>query len=233
MSNLGTPCDRKLWYTVNQPSAGERLGGPVLLKFLYGDIIERLILGLAKIAGHTVEGEQDELDIGGVKGHRDAVIDGELIDVKSATTHSFNKFKEHKLKTDDPFGYLTQIGAYLHASQTDPKVTQKDRASFIAVDKQLGHICLDTYSKSDTDYDKLVSDKQSMVRSVSPPARGFSDVAEGKSGNRKLGTECSYCPFKSTCWPGLRTFNYSSGPSFLTVVAREPNVGESGRTRKF
>ncbi len=232
MSNLGTPCDRKLWYSVRRPDAGERLGGPATLKFLYGDIIERLIIGLAKIAGHRVEGEQSELDIDGVKGHRDAVIDGHLVDVKSATTHSFNKFREHKLTTDDPFGYLTQIGAYLHASQTDPLVTEKSKASFLAVDKQLGHLCLDTYNKSDTDYSKLVSAKRDILALDTPPPRGYSDRPEGKSGNRKLGIECSYCPFKHECWPGLRTFNYSSGPTFLTKVEREPKVDED-RKKKF
>lgn len=229
MSNLGTPCDRKLWYSVNRPGVGERLGGPATFKFLFGDIIERIVLGLAKFAGHSVTGEQDELEIGGVKGHRDAVIDGRLVDVKSATTHSFNKFKEHKLLTDDPFGYVTQIGAYLDASQEDPLVKDKDKASFVAVDKQLGHICIDTYSKSDTDYNKLVSEKRSMVGRSEPPARAFTDVPDGKSGNRKLGTECSYCPFKSECWPGLRTFTYSGGPTFLTKVVREPKVTEAKR----
>lgn len=229
MSNLGTPCDRKLWYTVNKPGMAERLGGATTFKFLYGDIIERIVLGLAKIAGHTVTGEQDELEIGGIKGHRDAVIDGRLVDVKSATTHSFNKFKEHKLLTDDPFGYVTQIGAYLDASQKDPLVEDKDKASFIAVDKQLGHICIDTYSKSDTDYAKLVSDKLSMVRTHTPPPRAYADVADGKSGNRKLCTECSYCPFKQVCWPGLRTFTYAGGPTFLSKVVREPNVTEAKR----
>lgn len=233
MSNLGTPCDRKLWYTVNRPGAGEQQGGTTTLKFLYGDIIERIILGLAKFSGHTVEGEQDELDIGGVKGHRDAVVDGRLVDVKSATTHSFNKFKEHRLETDDPFGYIKQIGAYLDASQKDPLVKDKDKASFIAVDKQLGHICIDTYNKSDMDYTKLVDEKRSMVSLASPPARAFSDVPDGKSGNRKLGTECSYCPFKSECWPGLRSFAYAGGPTFLTKVVKEPKVDEVGGKRKF
>lgn len=233
MSNLGTPCDRKLWYSINKPELGERLGGAASLKFLYGDIIERVILGLAKIAGHTVTGEQTELNIDGVPGHRDAVIDGRLVDVKSATTHSFNKFKEHKLTTDDPFGYLIQIGAYLDASQEDELVKDKDKASFVAVDKQLGHICIDTYNRDTTDYAALVLDKRSMVSEKEPPARGFTDVPDGKSGNRKLCTECSYCPFKAACWPGLRTFTYSNGPTFLTKVEREPKVEEYGRHKKF
>lgn len=233
MSNLGTPCDRKLWYSVNQPGLAEPLPGYTSFKFLYGDILERVLLALAKLAGHTVEGEQTELEIGGVKGHRDAVVDGRLIDVKTATTHSFSKFRDHRLRSDDPFGYLTQIGAYLHASQSDDTVKDKGKTSFIAIDKQLGHICIDTYEKDSTDYEQLVVSKQAMVSMDTPPDRGFGDVPEGKSGNRKLCTECSYCPFKSTCWPGLRTFTYSNGPTFLTKVEREPKVEETGSPRKF
>lgn len=252
MSNLGTSCDRKLWYSVKHPELGEPLSGPVHFKFLYGDILERVVLGLAEIAGHTVEGEQDELIVEGVKGHRDAVIDGRLIDVKSATTHSFQKFSNHKLRTDDPFGYLTQIGTYLHASQNDPLVKDKDKASFVAVDKQLGHIAVDTYEFPDVGeptpgadgrhlgagraspvVEHVLGKKQILSRET-PPDRAFSDIPDGKSGNRKLGTECSYCPFKHACWPGLRTFNYSNGPTFLTKVEREPNVVEKtdGQAKK-
>jgi hypothetical protein len=234
MSNLGTRCDRKLWYSVNKPELAENLSGATSFKFLYGDILESLVLGLAKLAGHSVEGEQDELSIGEVKGHRDAVIDGRLTDVKSATTHSFAKFRDHKLRIDDPFGYLTQIGSYLHASQKDPLVKDKDKASFIAVDKQLGHIVVDTYEKDATDYDLLVEQKSALLANEGLPERGFGDQPEGKSGNRKLCTECSYCPFKGACWPGLRTFTYSNGPTFLTKVVREPQVEEkTDGKRKF
>lgn len=218
-------------------------------------------MGLAEIAGHTVEGEQTEVEISGIKGHRDAVIDGRLIDVKSATTHSFQKFRDHKLRTDDPFGYLVQLGAYLDASQKDDCVKDKDKASFVAVDKQLGHIVIDTYeypndSRSSelpevlgeqrgsdvadslaVSYAELVKRKRTLLDSGDIPPRGFSDIPEGKSGNRKLCTECSYCPFKQTCWPSLRTFNYAGGPVFLTHVEREPNVDEKtkdgGSKRKF
>ena len=56
------------------------------------------------------------------------------------------------------------------------------------------------------------------------PNRAFSDVPDGKSGNMKLGTQCSYCEFKKVCWPDLKTYIYSSGPRYLTKVVREPKV---------
>lgn len=219
LSNIGTPCDRKLWYMINKPELAEPLSPSTKLKFLFGDILEELLLWLAEQSGHTVTDKQKEVEVNGVKGHIDALIDTHLVDVKSASSRSFDKFKYGLNASNDTFGYLHQLGAYSHA--IGAKVL-----AFLAVDKQFGHICLDTHEKDDTDYPKLVEKKKYIVSLPDPPKRTFSDVPEGKSGNRKLCTECSYCPFKQSCFPGLRTFVYSTGPVYLTHVAREPLVPE-------
>lgn len=220
MSNLGTPCKRKLWYSINTPRLAEPLSAPTRIKFLFGDILEEFLLFLARAAGHTVEREQEEIDIDGVKGHIDGTIDGELVDCKSASTYSFQKFKSHGLEGDDAFGYLTQLGGY------GSKVGE-GRNHFLAIDKTLGNICLDSWDKPDTDYVKEVQDARAILQSPVPPPRGYDDVADGASGNRKLGVACSYCAFHGTCWPGLRTYAYASGPRFLTKVVREPKVDRS------
>jgi hypothetical protein len=227
LSNLGTPCDRKLWYTINKPEQSEPLSASVRLKFLFGDIIEQLLLFLARATGHTVSNEQAEVDLHGVRGHIDAVIDGELVDVKSASSYSFKKFRSGGLEGDDPFGYRTQLNGYLTAlSRTDNATVNPDRAHFLVVDKTLGHICLDTHSKVDVDYAQMVESRRAMLSWPTPPDRGYADVPDGASGNRRLGMECSYCPFKSTCWEGLRVFAYSNRPVFLTRVVRQPKVQE-------
>lgn len=227
LSNIGTECHRKLWYTINQPDKAEPISNNVRFKFLFGDILEELLLFLAKESGHDVQGCQDEVSINGVKGHRDAVIDGRVVDVKSASSFSFKKFLSNSLRNDDPFGYIDQLGGYLHAGLDDPIVTEKDVASFLVVDKTLGHICLDTYPKPDTDYTAKVESLKDMLKAPEPPERAFEDVPEGKSGNRKLCTQCSYCSFKHHCWPDLRVFTYSKGPVFLTEVSKEPKVLEA------
>ncbi len=223
LSAIGTECQRKLWYSIKEPEKGEKLSGPTRFKFLFGDILEELLLFLAEEAGHSVEGRQTPLTINGVKGHRDAIIDGRLVDCKSASTYSYNKFKSNGLRGNDPFGYLDQLGAYLAASDD---VKEKDVASFLVVDKTLGNICLDTYPKSDVDYGMKVEELKAMLELPEPPPKHYEDIPEGKSGNRKLGTNCSYCPFKYHCWPEVRTFLYSNGPVFLTHVEREPKVIE-------
>lgn len=224
MSNFGKP-ERQLWYSINQPEKAEPLRPEVKLKFLYGDVIEHLMLMLIKASGHTVKGEQDELDINGLKGHRDAIVDGVLVDVKSASSFAFDKFAYGKLKDDDAFGYIDQLSLYLTASQDD--VSVKKQAAFIAVNKESGKLALDVHTLESKDYTKELSAKRGMLAEPHPPERCYSDVEDGKSGNRKLGVNCSYCPFKHTCWPGLRTFiSKGQAPKYLTKVVREPDMAE-------
>jgi hypothetical protein len=226
-SNIGQPCDRKLWYSINTPDDAEPFQPVAKFKFLYGHILEALVLFLAAEAGHKVEGCQEKVGIAGVEGSRDAIIDGVLVDVKSANSRSYQKFNDGTLNTsNDSFGYLDQLDFYLEASQDDEKLTTKDRAAFFAVDKELGHLCLDFHPRQHKEWEKVVEEKRDLLTRESPPERGFQDVPEGKSGNRRLTVPCSYCPFKKTCWPNLRTYIYSNGPMFLTHVERAPKVTE-------
>jgi len=227
MSNIGKPCERQLWYEVNQPELGEPLRAETYMKFLFGDIIEELILFLAELAGHEVTGRQDEQEIENVKGHRDAVIDGTLVDVKSASTYSFKKFKEGTLKENDSFGYVPQLQSYLSAGQTDDQITDKSRAAFLVLDKTLGHLTLDIHQKDETNWAEVYAAKKEVIADKDNiPPRGFQDEPFGQSGNMKLGVNCSYCPFKKSCWPEARTFLYSTGPITLTKVELEPRVNE-------
>lgn len=226
MSMIGQPCNRKLYYEINNPEEKEPFKGPQFMKFLTGHLLEEVVLWLAEKSGHTVTGRQDEMEIAGIKGHRDAVIDGMTTDAKSASTYSFQKFKEHRLGEDDPFGYMTQLNSYVEAGKDDPLVTVKDEGAFLVIDKTLGNICLDRYKKSSFPVEKLYEYKKDMVNRPEPPSRGFEPIPEGKSGNMKLGVNCSYCDFKNKCYPNLRTFVYAKGPVFLTSVKKEPNVPE-------
>lgn len=226
MSMIGQPCNRKLYYEINNPEEKEPFKGPQFMKFLTGHLLEEVVLWLAEKSGHTVVGRQDEMEIAGVKGHRDAVIDGMTTDAKSASTYSFQKFKEHRLGEDDPFGYMTQLNSYVEAGKDDPLVTIKDEGAFLVIDKTLGNICLDRYKKSSFPVEKLYEYKKDMVNRPEPPSRGFEPIPEGKSGNMKLGVNCSYCDFRKKCYPGLRTFLYAKSPVFLTTVKKEPNVPE-------
>jgi hypothetical protein len=232
MSNLGANCERKLWYTVNVPEEGEKFSPSVSLKFMFGDVVENIILSLAKEAGHEIIDQQMELRIdtplGPVVGHIDAIIDGCLVDVKSASTYSYNKFMNGTLEENDPFNYIEQTSTYLYAlsEMNHPALVDRDNVYFLVVDKTLGHFGLARYPARKRDYRRFATDRLAMTKSHTPPARGFADVEAGKSGNRKLGTECSYCNFKKVCWPNIRAFAYAGKVEFLTNVANEPKVPE-------
>jgi hypothetical protein len=227
MSNLGQPCTRKLWYTCNLPASdAEQLRPSTKFKFLYGDLLEDVIINLVIAAGHEVTGLQGEMSIDGIKGHRDCVIDGMTVDVKTASPFAFTKFKKGELRGEgkDAFGYIGQLSSYVYAAKDDPLVTDKKRGAFLAVDKVSGEICLDIY-----DFTKEIAEKEETVKRIKaevnasePPARAFEPVADGKQGNMKLPVNCSYCDFKKHCHPGLRTFLYSGGPRFLTEVVKKP-----------
>jgi hypothetical protein len=237
MSEIGKPCVRQVWYGVNKPELGEKMEGHTLLKFLYGDCVEELVLMLAEQAGHKVEKRQErkEWDLGDgwkVSGRIDAVIDGVLVDVKSCSPYAFDKFKDGLTDANDSFGYRAQLAGY----NLDDKYK---RMGFLAVDKQNGRI---GFFELPLGEGMEASSKMIAVRnacsSSGKPVRHFELVPEGKSGNMKLCTECSYCPYKWDCWKdandgkGLRAFAYSTGPVFLGTVAKEPKVPELHPKRK-
>ena len=224
MSGIGKP-NCQLWFENNEPEYAEPMRGPAYFKFLYGAILETIMLFLAEAAGHRVEGTQDEQEIAGVPGHRDAVIDGSLVDAKSASPYSYKKFENGTLEYNDAFGYIEQLGSYLESGQSDPLITDKDGAYFWAVDKSSGDMCLLRIPRSETKYDDLYNHKKEVIAG-SRPHRAYDPIPDGKSGNLKLDTQCSYCEFKKRCHPNLRTFLYSNGPRFLTKVVKTPDVPE-------
>ena len=223
MSNLGKG-DRQIWYEVVSDFEREPLPPDTKIKFLFGDIWEAIMLFLAKEAGHEVTHEQEEVVIDGVVGHMDAVIDGTVVDVKTASKYAFKKFKDGTLQDNDAFGYYEQLAGYSHA------LGGIDGA-WLAVEKEQGHMALLPAPREDLEalnIPERIAHLKAVVDSPTPPERCYEDEEFGKSGNRALGVNCSYCPFKFDCWKdsndgvGLRTFLYSRGPVYMTQVEREP-----------
>lgn len=220
LSSIGKPL-RKIWYDIKEPIE-EPIGASARLKFLYGDIIEDIALWLAKVAGHKVERRQEEVEHYGIKGHIDSIIDGEVVDVKSASPHSFTKFSQKNLPQNDPFGYMAQLESY------DEEVG-KGNPGFLAINKVTGEICLyqpDKIFDMPNTKELIERAKEALKKDTPPTQRCYEDIEDGKSGNRKLCCGCTYCPYKFKCWPGLRAFKYADGIKYLTVVNKEPKVEE-------
>ena len=80
MSNIGKP-NRQLWYDMKYPDESNSIAPSTFIKFLYGHLLEEVVLLLVRLAGHEVTDEQKNVKVKGVEGHMDCVIDGEVIDV--------------------------------------------------------------------------------------------------------------------------------------------------------
>ena len=92
MSNIGKK-PRQLWFDMNSPKdKQEALPPSLFIKFLYGRLLEEVMLFLVKLSGHKVTGEQKEVSVDGIKGHMDCIIDGEVFDIKKTSGFSFSKF---------------------------------------------------------------------------------------------------------------------------------------------
>jgi hypothetical protein len=222
LSYMGPRCPKALWHSIHTPELAERLPPWAEFKFMFGDIMEELAISLAKEAGHTVEGEQDAVSVDGIEGHRDCVIDGCIVDVKSASSRSYLKFKDKSIAISDTFGYLAQLDGYLVGSHDDPIVVDKDHGYLWAIDKQLGHMCLYEHTKREDFIRKRIRDYKAIVSLNEPPQCTCETVSDGESGNIALGVNASYSQFKFSCFPQLRCFLYSKGPRYLTHVAKQP-----------
>ena len=217
MSSIGKP-DRKIWMELNGPDVKRSYTGGTLIKFLYGSIIEELVIFLAKEAGHSVQELQKQCQLEGIKGHIDCKIDGEVVDIKSASDFAFRKFKTGTIENDDPFGYIGQISAYVEAEG-------QDTGYLLAMNKVPGELALlelDDFSLINAT--KRIQHVKKLAKSEEMPDLCYQPQPEGKSGNMKLARDCTYCPYKWTCFPDMRVFRYGDGLRYLTTVEKEPTV---------
>jgi len=228
MSNIGRD-DRYLWNVYNDVEKSDDIQGHTYVKFLYGHLIEEMLLFLTKAAGHEVTDEQKKCEVNGITGSMDCKIDGIVTDVKSVSTYGFRKFKDGSLAYDDPFGYIGQIKGYAYAEGAT-------KFGWLAMDKQNGHLTYLLYDSEDTqapvhdlisyDIKERIDHVKKLVEQPTPPDVCYEPIDDGKSGNRKLAVGCSYCAYKKECWPSVRAFAYSTGPRYLIEVHNEPKVQE-------
>src|SRR5258708_30249455 len=191
-----------------------------------GERLEARVVARGRATGHEVTGEQDAVSVDGIIGHRGCVIDGNIVDVKSASSRAFQKFKDGSIASEDSFGYLDQLDGYVVGSLGDPLVRNKTTAYLLAIDKQLGHMCLYEHTARQESIRKRIRDYRDVIALDRAPQCTCEEIPDGKSGNYRLGITASYNSFKYQCRPQLRTFLYSDGPRYLTKVVRKPDVTE-------
>lgn len=234
LSAMGEKCPCQLWHSIHTPLAAEPLPAWVRIKLTYGHILETYVIAMAKAAGHEVTGEQDEVVVDGVKGHRDCVIDGCIVDIKSLNSRGFERVKAKEV-ADDVFlrDYLAQLDGYAIGSAMDDLVSVKDKAYILAIDKVLGHLTLYEHKIRPGFVEKRIDAYKRIVQQPDVPTCTCGTVDDGRSGNVRLDLKASYNPFKYSCKPNLRTFLYANGPVYLTKVVRKPDVMEIDRYGKI
>jgi hypothetical protein len=235
LSKMGPSCPKAFWHSVHTPELAEPLPPAAIIKFSYGHVLEAIAISLSKEAGYKVEGEQDELELLGVKGHRDCVIRGCTVDIKSCSGRVFDKFKTKAIASDDSFGYLDQLDAYTTAAVMagDPLVIVKDYAYILAIHKELGHMYLYEHKIRSEAIKERIRERIQIAEQTEPPACRCGTIPQGESGNIQLDIPASYSPYRYCCFPRLRTFLYSRGPVYLTEVRRTPDVPEVSRNNMY
>ena len=225
MSNIGKP-PRQLWYDMKSGNSSNTVDAPTQIKFLYGHLLEELLLFFVRLSGHSVADEQKEVVVNGIKGHMDCKIDGEVVDIKTASGFAFKKFSQGTLGEQDDFGYLSQLAGYEEAEGTDA-------GGFLVINKESGELCF--YQPDDMDKPDIktrIKEIKSSIKLATPPEKCYTPLPEGAKGNEKLPRPCTYCPHKFECHAdandgeGLRVFKYASGPVYLTKVVSKPRVEE-------
>jgi len=176
----------------------------------FGDLIEALAIFVLKSAGVKIDSEQKEVKYkfkeDSMSGRLDVEIDNKIWDIKSASPYSFeHKFGEkggfNEVVNNDSFGYASQ--GFLYAEGMG-----KPFGGWIAINKSTGEwtVCEapDFQDEHKNKYIKIAADNYTALKNKTEFQKCFDDIAEtfrGKpTGNRTLGTVCSFCPYKVPCW---------------------------------
>ncbi len=191
MSGIGR-CERAQWYQIKGYDS-EPISGQVYLTFLQGHILESVLLGLIELSGHSVTGQQAKHTVEGINGSQDCEIDGELVDIKTASAWSYdNKFKEDGIK-DDAFGYIKQLSAY-------GKTDDRDTGYFLAFNKNKSTLKL-CKQELEQDVDKFIIQLKDKMDSDTPPMRlANATTVSKKTGEERLCMTCAFCGYKDECY---------------------------------
>ena len=208
MSNVGRPlCQLQM---EAKGIKGEGQPYNVRMRNTFGDLIEALATFVMKSAGVNIKNEQKKVtykfENESIEGRQDVEIDDKIWDIKSASPYSFDKkFGEAggftEVVRDDSFGYATQ--GFLYSESQNKKF-----GGWIAINKSTGEWTVCETPSSVEEHKKKAIDtaKENIkaIKSSKPFKRCYDDVAETfrskPTGNRVLGTVCSFCPYKLPCW---------------------------------
>jgi len=210
MSNVGKPlCQLQMQAKGVEP---EKPSHDFIVRMIIGDMLEALVIVLLKAAKIEVKSQHKKVSLGvgdrQIEGEYDIELDDGIYDIKSVSPFSFTtKFNADngydKIKQSDSFGYISQGHGYGMAAN-------KPFKGWIAINKTTGEIVFTDAKHTNEEkkevYSKIYNTSTALL-DEKPFERCFTDVEEvyysKPTGNRTLGIECSYCPYKHDCWDNL------------------------------
>lgn len=216
MSNIGRPLRQLM---LEEKHGREDRTPDLMLKMLFGDLYEALMLYLMKASGVDIIDHDVAVSLPirtkkntfNLDGTLDVNIktDGEegIWDVKSASPYAFdNKFDGTSILTgDDTFGYVDQLFGYA-------KATGKKAKGWIVINKADGQIKVTEVPEElhdeimDASIKKIESKVNHFVeKKPMPECTAISDESYygKKSGNKVLTSACRFCNHKEICHPGI------------------------------
>ncbi len=206
LSGIGK-CLRGQAYNILGYDKDDYLPPRTKMTFLFGDIIEAIIICLANHAGCDIYEQQAEVVLAGIIGHIDGIIKDEngdeyVVEVKSMSTASFDMFKRNGMT--DTFGYVSQANSYAVAYGCKGivwvgmnKNTGHLHEEVRLLDKKLGQDTVDNISAlrdciTPTEFKQMTPTQETWYRKP--------------TGNMKLDFVCSYCNFKATCFDNITSY---------------------------
>jgi|TARA_Y100000114_G_scaffold135906_1_gene137053 hypothetical protein len=210
MSNIGRPlCQLQMEKKyATDSTVGYADNYNTKLRNLYGDIIEAVVVMLLRVVKVNIQGVQGKVKLKtkyfDIKGTYDIIIDDKVYDIKSASSFSFrNKFGQgfQSIANDDVFGYLPQ--GYLYAQSL-----KKNFGGWIVINKETGEMLITEPPQEDSKFKrealKRANTNIKALMKDEPFERQFElkneKFGRNETGNKVLGTVCSYCQYKHKCW---------------------------------
>ena len=211
MSNAGRPTCQLQMEAKNVKGDGQSYN--VKMRNTFGDMVEALAVFILKSSGVNITGEQKPVSYkfngGSIDGTYDVKIkenQEKIWDIKSASPYSFeHKFGEKggfmELVKEDSFGYVPQ--GYLYSESEKVPF-----GGWIVINKSTGEWTVCETPLVDDEYKKEAIEKAHInyktIKDDKPFKRCYTEIDETYrkklTGNKVLGTVCSYCPYKVPCW---------------------------------
>jgi len=186
LSEIGHKCPRWLWYAHhNTPS--KPIEGRIIRLFRTGNIIEDAIISDLESIGIEVTDRQREVEIVNgdivLKGHIDGIINGQLLEIKSAAEKYFKQLLKVGYEKWNP-KYKAQAHVYMVLCELTECIV-------IVENKNDSTLYIETL-KLDRDYvTKLLIDVFAAITSQQPPERICPDASWYKS---------KFCKYQDVCF---------------------------------